>query len=374
MPALRALAACLFASAGLVSAAAQEDVSALLEPIREEAQLPALGGAVVTREGVQALGVTGVRALDGDEAPVSADDAWHLGSLTKAMTAVLAARLAERGALDFDLTIGEALGEAHPDMEYGWRGVTLRALLTHRAGVDDAAMTGSAAWREALGDRGETAYRRAFVQALLASEPASAPGEAFAYSNGGYIIAGAMMQAVTGERWEALMRTELFEPLGMDSAGFGPPEGLRGHTMLGAPAPPDQADNPAALGPAGTVHASLEDYAAFARMMLDALAGESGFLTQDSARYLLTPDAGADYALGWGVAERDWAGGTVYSHGGSNTAWFAVIWLAPEQGFAAIAATNTGAMAGPQAVDQAVSALIGAHLDQDDAAGPSSRN
>jgi CubicO group peptidase (beta-lactamase class C family) len=69
---------------------------ALLEPIRSKYKLPALAGAIVTSRGLTAIGVTGVRKT-GTDVAVTVDDTWHLGSDTKAMTAVLIGLVVEQG-------------------------------------------------------------------------------------------------------------------------------------------------------------------------------------------------------------------------------------------------------------------------------------
>jgi len=67
--------------------------------------------------------------------------------------------------------------------------------------------------------------------------------------------------------------------------------------------------------------------------------------------------------MGWIVTERGWAGGSALTHGGSNTLWFATLWLAPAKDMAFFAATNAGGNTAFKAVDEAVGALIGRHLD-----------
>jgi CubicO group peptidase (beta-lactamase class C family) len=95
------------------------------------------------------------------------------------------------------------------------------------------------------------------------------------YSNGGYIVAGAMLEALTGQTWETLMEQELFQPLGITTAGFGAPgtSAVRdqpwGHLRSGGTwtplSPGPGADNPAAIGPAGTVHIALSDITLYRR-------------------------------------------------------------------------------------------------------------
>ena len=123
------------------------------------------------------------------------------------------------------------------------------------------------------------------------------------------------------------------------------------------PVPPGpRGDNPAALGPAGTVHATLEDWARFVSLHLRKGDGKKSFLKAKTLNRLHTPSVGEDYASGWIVAERPWGGGKVLTHSGSNTMWFAVTWIAPERGFAVLVTCNLGDSR--KACDEAASALI----------------
>ena len=74
------------------------------------------------------------------------------------------------------------------------------------------------------------------------------------------------------------------------------------------------------------------------------------------------PYEGGEYGMGWVVTERDWAGGRALTHGGSNTLWFATVWIAPEKDMAFFAVTNAGGDKAFEAVDKAIGAMIGRHL------------
>jgi CubicO group peptidase (beta-lactamase class C family) len=290
------------------------------------------------------------------------DDRWHLGSCTKAMTATLAARFIERGTLGWHTRIGETLtGKIDP----GYRDVTLEQLLAHRAGAPGV-LERRPIWSWLWSHEGPIAEERAkLVATLLAEPPEAKPGSEFLYSNAGYVIAGAMLEAKAGGSWETLVARELFQPLGMTSAGFGAPGAASepwGHRVeddrVTPIEPGPRADNPPALGPAGTVHASLRDWAKFVALHLAGARGGSDFLESGTFQKLHTPPAGADYALGWIVVERDWAGGRALTHLGSNTAWVAVTWLAPQRDFAVLVATNQGGSRAEKAADRAAWALI----------------
>jgi CubicO group peptidase (beta-lactamase class C family) len=89
---------------------APRPLQSLLEPLRRQHDLPALAAAVVTSEGLWAVGAVGVRK-QGSGIPVAIDDQFHLGSCTKAMTATLIGMLVEQGKLSWDMSIGRACPE-----------------------------------------------------------------------------------------------------------------------------------------------------------------------------------------------------------------------------------------------------------------------
>jgi CubicO group peptidase (beta-lactamase class C family) len=341
------------------STPAELDVAALLEPIRATSDVPALGALMLSRDGEIALGATGVRRR-GDLTPVTALDRWHLGSDTKAMTAVLLARLVERGLLEFDTPLGQLLpaGEA---MDAAYAAMPLSQLLTHRSGMGDVAEYPEL-WLALFTATDALPEQRArFASQVLAVAPPGPVGE-FHYSNSNYMVAGAVLERLMGRSWEALMQEELFTPLDMSSCGFGPPGDAAaspvdepwGHDGATPLPPGPRADNPAALGPAGTVHCTLSDWGKFIALFLGA---RSDYLTAASLARLTTPAPGADYALGWISVETPL--GRALSHAGSNTFWFADAWVFPDRNRAYLTVTNCGDMgACLGAVDAAVGALL----------------
>jgi CubicO group peptidase (beta-lactamase class C family) len=354
------------------------DVSALLEVIVEKSKVPGLAAAIVDGERLLALGAAGERAR-GSGVKVTARDKFHLGSCTKAMTATLAATLVKDGRCKWGTTVGDAFPELAGSMDAAWKGATLEQLLTNSSGAPHD-LNRSGLWGELWNfDGAPLDARLALVKGVLRNAPESKPGTKFLYSNAGFSIAGAMAERFAKEPYEALMRERLFTPLGMASAGFDLPgtaaaiDQPRGHSR-GAPlAPGKKVDNPDAIAPAGKVHASLEDWGKFVSLHLrgDAAAAASrpaaGALGLDAAAFVKMHTPVLDqYAMGWAVAERPWAGangkpGRVLTHNGSNTQWFCVAWLAPERGFAVVAACNEGGSGGAGACDAAAAALIGFH-------------
>jgi CubicO group peptidase (beta-lactamase class C family) len=343
-------------------------LGALLDSIRSDQGAPARGALLLVGDSVLEVAAVGHR-VDGHDELVTDADLWHLGSNTKAMTATLAGILVERGDIEWTTTIQDVFPELADSIRAEYRDVQLRELLSHTAGLmADASRTPS--WLRLRTDTASVHQQRVQWAREFMSVPREVPRGTFLYSNAGYVIAGAMLEQVTGENWETLMQRELFRPLGMTGAGFGPPgdPGSRdqpwGHiggsaSTLRAVPPGPFADNPAALGPAGTVHASLRDYARFVAAHLAGARGVDGIVSAKTFATLHQPvDSAAGYALGWGVTDRPWARGTVLTHNGSNTLWFATVWIAPARNFAVIATANVGGERGARATDQAASLLI----------------
>jgi CubicO group peptidase (beta-lactamase class C family) len=344
------------------------DLSRILEPIRLKHGLPALGAAVVTGKGLEAIGVVGVRKA-GTDVPATVEDKWHLGSDTKAMTAYLIAALVEQGKLKWDTTLGDSFPElAAAAASPKFKTITLRELLWHRSGLP-----GNIPWGLIPRTQEIRRQRLAAVKAASSVKLNSAPGTEFLYSNLGYVVAGAMAEKAAGEPWEELMRKIVFEPLGMKSAGFGgvgTPGRIDqpwGHATNGQPVKENgpAADNPPVMGPAGTVHCTLADWAKFIADILRGARGEKALLSPALYEMLQTPAFEDNYAFGWVVVDRDWGGGIVLTHSGSNTMNLAVAWVAPLRDCAVLIVTNQGPPASVKACDEAASALIRDFLQTD---------
>ena len=165
------------------------------------------------------------------------------------------------------------------------------------------------------------------------------------------------------------MQATIFGPLGMRSAGFGG-VGTAGaidqpwpHTDSGRPTSTNGplVDNPEVMGPAGTIHCSLGDWAKFIADQLSGMKGHGALFGPEMYTRLHTAPFGGDYAFGWLVTERPWAGGTVYTHAGSNTMNYAVVWMAPLRDVAVLITTNQGGADAQAGTDEAAAALIRLH-------------
>lgn len=325
------------------------DLKQLLEPIREKHDLPALAGAVVTSKGLQAVGVVGARKY-GADAPAEINDQFHLGSDTKAMTATLLATFVEEGKLSWDRTLEQVFPELASSMDPAYRKVTVEQMLAHRAGFTDASWPQGKTFTDMYELPGSPREQRlAYVKMILREPPINEPGKQYHYSNRSYAVAGVIAEKIANMPWEELMQKRIFGPLKMSTCGFGA-MGTPGridepwqHRVAGTrhqPVEPGpRSDNPPVIGPAGTVHCSIGDWAKFIQAHLRGERGESGLLKPETFKHLHTSPYG-DYGFGWLLVQRPWADGLALNHAGSNTMNFAIVWMAPKKDFAVLVMTN----------------------------------
>ncbi|MEM9219613.1 MAG: serine hydrolase domain-containing protein [Cyanobacteria bacterium P01_F01_bin.150] len=325
-------------------------ISELANQIRERERFTAVGIAVGHKDNLIESAVSGVRRHK-STVPVELADKWHIGSITKSITATVLGRLVDSGTLKFDSAISDLL----PDISIHplWEECSLEHLLTHTSGLP-ANFPMKSQKIDPKTTRELVLARRDLIQEILTKPPKTPSGSAFLYSNLGYAIIGHIIETQTDSCYEEWVREQLFEPLGLDSAGFGPPLGLgpddqpMGHYSVlwcRKPANPfeGRADNGPIISAAGRAHMNLHDIVTYGRRHLDGELGVDPFLNSDTWKKVHKPIMN-DYAYGWVNTVRDWAGGPVIWHNGSNMIWYALLMLLPKKNAVLAFVTNNGAI------------------------------
>jgi CubicO group peptidase (beta-lactamase class C family) len=350
------------------SAGAQESLDALLEPHLAKHGLPAVAAAVTVGGKVVAAGAAGTRKA-GAKLPVTVNDRFHLGSDTKAMTALLAAMLVEAEKLRWDSTVAEVFPELADKMDSGLKGVTLEQLLSHTSGIPGDNKAFKELLEQSLAQDGNLDELRYWLVKHWAPQPLPVkPGTTFAYANMNYVLAGAMIErAGGGKTWEELVTERVFTPLELRSAGLGPQATLGridaplGHELIDGKAKAFLAgpngDNPLVLGPAGTAHMSVLDFARWASWHAGEGKRGPNLVRPETLKKKLhamvistpeikdpapgTPRSGK-YGLGWGQLSMAWAPEPLLFHGGSNGKNIAHVWVEPKRDLAMVLVTNIG--------------------------------
>ncbi|MEL6797078.1 MAG: serine hydrolase domain-containing protein, partial [Planctomycetota bacterium] len=351
------------------------DLSAALEEIRASLDVPSLAAAAYRNGKLVGVGAAGTYSTE-HPIPVGPTSRYHIGSCSKAMTAVLLGIIIEETeGLDWDTTLAEALPDDAKFINATYAETTVRDLLGHRSGLIESRDPALAqlGWTitSDFTDATLREQRRQLLRTALASDPAAEPSTEFGYSNFAYIVAAAIIETHAGSTYEDLLAERIFEPLGMRTAGFGPPgepnsvtEPL-GHskqtdwTPIDPGTPGAVADNPPVFNSAGRVHASVVDWGRFVDDFQQGLDGKGVLLRPETYRLIATDPDGDGYALGWSLNQQPWAGDSpALTHAGSNTMWFAVAWIAPDKDLSLVAATNGATPEARRSTNEAILAMV----------------
>jgi CubicO group peptidase (beta-lactamase class C family) len=305
--------------------------------LTEEQRVPGVALALV-RDGALAwtLGcgwadVAEEREVDGEET------VFNIGSISKTVAAWGLMELVERGALALDAPVVTQRWKL-PESEFDPRGVTLRRLLSHTAGLTLHGYPGF--WPPTEVPALEASLAGATNGAgdvRLEAEP----GTRWKYSGGGYTLAQLLLEETTGASFADFMRTEVLVPLGMTRSDYAWTEEIlaRSATPYDDDAKPLPRGGPrfAALAAAG-LQTTAADLGRFAAASL-ARSGELPVLTAETLALMQTPaEAAPEYGLGYQFLE---AGGVpLIGHGGANEGWMSLMALRPETGDGLVVLTN----------------------------------
>lgn len=266
---------------------------------------------------------------------VSTDTLFQIGSVTKVWTATQLMLLVEQGRLTLDTPVIDLLPEfkvADPEVT---RTVTVRHLLTHTSGIDGDLFLDTG--------RGDDCVEK-YVEACAGLAQNHPLGATHSYCNSGFIIAGRIVERLTGQVWDTALREQIFEPLGLTHAWTLPEDVLRfrsamGHLDGGKTAPAWGLMR--SCGPAGLICARPADVVTFGRAHL-----EGGLLKDAAAMWVPQVDLPDPHAIGkqWGIGWilDEWDGHQVISHGGNTIGQHAMLWAVPDTGTVVCVVTNGG--------------------------------
>jgi CubicO group peptidase (beta-lactamase class C family) len=278
---------------------------------------------------------------------VTLDTAFNLASMGKMFTGVAAAQLVQAGKLRFHDRIGRYL----PQLPARLRSITVAELLDHTSGLGDFfADPGYAQLRPTLTTLG--AYLPLVSRERLQFEP----GTRWAYSNSGFLLAGLVIEKVSGERYGRYLAQHVWQPAGMKHTGCYRRSHLPPFAAIGYV--PGEAANTSILPPVGTsaggCYSSARDLLAFVRAL------EDGRLVGRSLTKVITTSKvrapGGGYGYGFGIRSgRTGEPSTVWHNGGAPGAG-GELDISPKLGLVAVTLGNVS----PPRVFPVVSATLDA--------------
>jgi CubicO group peptidase (beta-lactamase class C family) len=279
--------------------------------------------------------------------PVRPDSLFQIGSITKVFTTTLVMMLVEESKLDLDAPVISYLPNLKLADASARRSITLRMLLCHSSGFfgDFFADFG---W-------GDDALRR-YVDKLDTLPQQTPPGTSWAYNNAGFCLAGALIEQVTGQPYERVMRDRVFQPLGLTHTFYYPHEAIAypvavGHTQITPAGDEHEVARlyplPRAVNAAGGIISTVDDLLTFAAFHIGGGVTRNGqrLLPEAAVRAMGEPQISAAnfaeaYGLGWET--RTIGGVRLIGHGGSTNGFNARLLLIPERRYAIAILTNSG--------------------------------
>ena len=306
------------------------------------AQLAVLDGDSVTEVAAGALSLrTG--------APATPDSLFLPGSIGKLYTATLVMMLVEEGRLDIDEPVRKYLPGFHVLDAEARDTVTARHLLSHTSGFDGDHFLDTG--------RGEDALER-YVAACHDLPQIAPPGQIWSYSNSGYSILGRIVEVLTGQTFEDILRARLFEPLALHQTVSFADEAIVHPVAVGHvfdPADPTRTlVSPTwglyrCFGPMGSaVVASAGDVLRFVKMHLDGGLAADGTrlldaklaasMLEEQIRLVDDTVLGEGWGLGWLLDH--WGGTPVAGHDGNSIGQNAFMRMAPGERFGFCLQTN----------------------------------
>ena len=291
-------------------------------------EVPGLAVAVVRDGSVVFSKGYGVREI-GKPGPADEHTLFAIGSTTKAMTAALVGMLVDEKKLAWNDPVTKHLPWFASSDPYLTREITVRDLLTHRAGLGNADYL----WY------GQSTEPRGILERVRLLPPAYSLRSSFIYQNVMYAAAGAVVEAVSGRPWAEMMRTRIFEPLGMSetiataATLSQQPNVAQPHFTITGKVTRIENASVDGVAPAGSVWSSVHDMAKWSALLLaGGKTGSRVLLAPGTVEELFAPQSMVTveafyptarltkpkwrtYGLGW--FQQDYRGRAVDYHTGS---------------------------------------------------------
>ena len=341
----------------------------VIDEILHQHPAAGLAVAVVGPDGLRFFRAVGV-SDSAQGTPVTEHTVFRIGSISKTFTAIAVMQLRDRGLLDLDDPVSSHLGSVRLTPACGWfRPVTIRQLLTHTSGIGELRNLADL-FRPTIGlaiGAGQpvpplSAYYRGGLRVEVE------PGSKWAYANHGFAVLGQLVEDVSGEPFGAYMRAHVLGPLGMEHTDFARTDPIARQLatgyMLRRRGLKAVKDREIVVQPAGSVFAPAADMARYAAALL---RGGGAVLKPETLSEMFQPQYQADPRIP-GIALCFWLGDVgghrTAGHGGGWPGFISALTVAPDDGVAVLAFTNTGTPVPGQVSDALLREVLGVAADQ----------
>ncbi len=327
------------------------DIDSVLQNLIHEKKIPAIALGIFDTDSIIAY-THGIRSTI-DSIPIQKNDKFHIGSCSKSITSFVAARLIEKGIINWDSQIGDILPEWRNSINPYYNDKSLADLLSHRAGIQPFTegkefmhVPDSIIKYHGLNER------HLFSKWVLTQNPVKNKNNKYVYSNAGYTVAATMLEKASNESWENLVVEEFFN-LFKISGSFGHPHltkkdqpighinptdfGIKGNSNP-IPLPDSLNYNARFLEPSGDISLSVCDYSIYLQEILKALLKKGSKINQENYDYIFF--GYDDYSMGWGNPKENKI--QYLSHDGSDMTFYCRVLICKEKKYGLVILANSG--------------------------------
>jgi D-alanyl-D-alanine carboxypeptidase len=304
------------ALAGQATAGSKTELGASLSRLVNQG---APGATIYVRRGRDTTRVARGLSVVAGRRPMRAADTFRVGSLTKTYIATVVVQLAAENKLSLDDSVATSL----PGLIPGGEGITIHQLLNHTSGIYDFENDPRVLKPYFEGDLG---YRWAppdLVAVAVSHPPLFAPGTRYEYSNTNYLIAGLIIEAVTGSTLADQLQQRVFGPLHLRHTGLqlsarrGAPD-VHGYFVFDRPPATDITGLSPYPWAAGAITSNVSEVAQYYRALLTGRLVDSAMLS--AMKTTVSEGAKSDFRgsrYGLGIESYPTRCGTAWGHGGN---------------------------------------------------------
>ena len=315
----------------------------IVQQMMKENGIPAVVLAVVKNGRVIVEKGYGTKSLDSNQTP-DENTVFYIGSLSKAITAVGAMLLVDKGRLNLD----DPASRYMKDLPRQWNGITVRQFMTHTSGIPELPKRQK---------KQADTIQQAFT--LAAGLPMSfTPGTDEKYNNFNFAIIGHLIEEITGQSYSDYMRNNLFAPLGMNHTGGGIlerfPNHATGYNGTNGSPKPGVFDVQEFGWPSGGLATTLSDL-----LKLDEALRSGKLMKRSTYEQMITKAEVGSGTPGWFTHD---AGGIklVTKNGAGSMGFSSMYIFVPERGDSVIMIRNFAGRAAIQPpANQIMAAVLG---------------
>jgi len=274
-----------------------------------------------------------------DRLPVTAQTIFPILSCTKAFTAAAIGILVDEGKLQWNDKVIKYLPDFKLSDPWITKELTIADILSHRSGLET--FEGDLLWY------GTNYSRKEIVRRIRYSPIRNNFRADYGYQNIMYLLAGLVIEKVSGQTWDNFIKEKIFSPLSMNSSSTSVTQMIKNNNyarphLRNTPIPVMNMDN---IAPAGGINSNIDDMLYWLQAWIEKghyndkqVFSENTYKSITSAKVMLSNNSDESYGFGWNIGFE--AGKKVLTHGGGMPGYKSFITIIPKDNIGIVILTN----------------------------------